>query len=389
VNVIPPGSTLGVLGGGQLGGMFAAAALRMGYRVAVWDPDPNAPAHRLSSCSFTASFADRATVDEFAELVHAITYEWENVPSVLCRELEQRKPLRPSAGILDIIQDRLKQKQFLADNGWPVPRFVAVTEPSRLPEAVEEVGCPAICKTATAGYDGKGQWAIRRMTDVPEIQRSLERAKRAGSRWILEAMVPFERELSILIARGAGGESVRYPLADNLHVDGILRSTVVPAEGPPSLVQRAGDLAVQIVERMGGVGVFCLELFHAPGDALLVNEVAPRPHNSGHYTLDACSVSQFEQQVRAVCGLPLGEVRLLSPAAMLNLIGEEAAGAMSAEGCRKLLAVPGAVLHWYGKQAARPKRKMGHVTFLADSRETAVERVSSFYTHLSGHPTGR
>ncbi len=384
MNVISPGSILGVLGGGQLGGMFATAARRMGYHVAVWDPDPGAPAHRLATRSFSTPFSDPATVEAFAESASAITYEWENVPASLCRQLERRKPLRPSAAILDIVQDRLKQKQFLIDHGWPVPQFAAVTDPARLAEAVEQIGCPAICKTTRSGYDGKGQWTIRNVAEVPTVQQALDDTRREGAAWIVEAMVPFEKELSILVVRGAGGATVRYPLAENVHQNGILHTTVVPADVPASLSQRAGDLAAEIVGRMDGVGVFCLELFYAPGDQLLINEIAPRPHNSGHYTMDACSVSQFEQQVRALCGLPLGEVRLLTPAAMLNLIGEEAGAVMSGEGSGTLLTIPGAVLHWYGKQLARPRRKMGHVTFLADSGPQALDRATSFHARLTG-----
>lgn len=362
--------------------MFAAAARRMGYHTAVWDPDPDAPAHRLARHSFPMQFSDQQVLDEFAALVGVVTYEWENVPASLCRQLEQCKPLRPSSAILSVIQDRLAQKTFLAGEGCAVPRFTGLTSPTHLSQAVEEVGCPAICKTATAGYDGKGQWKILRESDVPEVQRTLIGTMREGSKWIVEAMVPFERELSILVARDIDGRSVVYPPAENAHEEGILRTTIVPADIPPIVAQRAGGLARNVIERMEGIGVFCLELFQLPGDELLVNEIAPRPHNSGHYTLDACTVSQFEQQVRAVCGLPLGEVRLLSPAVMVNLIGQDIEAVTSGDGCKRLLSVPGAVLHLYGKQNVRPRRKMGHVTFLADQLVTAREQARQFCDSL-------
>ncbi len=368
---IEPGSVLGVLGAGQLGAMFASAAARLGFRVAVWDPDPDAPAHRVATHSFPKPFTDRQTFAQFADTVSVVTYEWENVPSQLCRELEELKPVRPSSAVLSIIQDRLVQKTFLADRGLPVPRFAAMTHPDGLAEAIRQIGSPALCKTATAGYDGKGQWRIERESDAPDIERLLGVAAQPGMRWIVEAFVPFERELSILVARGVDGQSVIYPPVENEHEEGILRATLVPAAVPQAVAEQAERLARTVMEQMQGVGLFCLELFQMPGGTLLINEVAPRPHNSGHYTLDACSVSQFEQQVRAICGMPLGEVRLLSPAAMVNLIGDDATTIGTGAECRALLNLPGAHVHLYGKRTIRPRRKMGHVTFLADQRDTA------------------
>jgi 5-(carboxyamino)imidazole ribonucleotide synthase len=257
-----------------------------------------------------------------------------------------------------------------------------LTSPSHLSQAVAQVGYPAICKTATAGYDGKGQWKIPRESDVPKVQRALGETMRPDSKWIVEAMVPFQRELSILVARDVDGRSVVYPPAENDHEEGILRTTIVPADITSLVVRRAGELARKVIERMDGIGVFCLELFQLPGEELLINEIAPRPHNSGHYTLDACTVSQFEQQVRAVCGLPLGEVRLLSPAAMVNLIGHDVETVTSGDGCERLLNVPGAALHLYGKQVVRPRRKMGHVTFLAEDLPTARDRAARLCRQL-------
>ena len=372
---IEPGSVLGVLGAGQLGAMFAGAAAQLGFRVAVWDPDPDAPAHRLAAHSFPKPFTDQQTLAQFAELVSVVTYEWENVPAQLCRQLELTKPVRPSSAVLRVIQDRLVQKTFLADQGFPVPRFAAVARPDRLGEMVRQLGVPALCKTATAGYDGKGQWRIGSESDIPEIERSLRASTQAGVTWIVEAFVPFERELSILVARGTDGQSVVYPPVENEHEEGILRTTFVPAEVSAAVVERAETLARAVVERMQGVGLFCLEFFQMPGGDLLINEVAPRPHNSGHYTLDACSVSQFEQQVRAICGMSLGEVRLLSPAAMVNLIGLDAETIQTGPECRALLALPGAHVHLYGKRTIRPRRKMGHVTFLAEQPRVARDRA--------------
>jgi 5-(carboxyamino)imidazole ribonucleotide synthase len=376
--VIEPGSVLGVLGGGQLGAMFTMAASRLGYRVAVWDPDPEAPAHRVATHSFPAPFTDHHTFTRFADLVSVVTYEWENIPAELCRSLEKQKPVCPSSAVLSVIQDRLEQKGFLVSNGFPVPSFAGLTAPDQLAMTVRQVGYPALCKTATAGYDGKGQWKIPRESDVPGVERALSESARPGMRWIVESLVPFERELSILVVRGTDGQTCTYPLAENEHDEGILRTSKVPATGDTAVADRAAALACQVLDRLEGVGVFCLELFQLPGGELLINEIAPRPHNSGHYTLDACSVSQFEQQVRTVSGMPLGEVRLLSPAVMVNLIGDDAAMMMKGTDCRALLDIPGAVLHLYGKGTIRPRRKMGHITFLGESLDQALNRAKRF-----------
>jgi 5-(carboxyamino)imidazole ribonucleotide synthase len=381
--VIEPGSVLGVLGGGQLGAMFTMAARRLGYPVAVWDPDPEAPAHHIATYNFPLPFNDQHTIVRFADLVSVVTYEWENIPADLCQALEQRKPVRPSSAVLSVIQDRLEQKGFLASNGFPVPPFACLTVSGRLATTVSQIGYPALCKTATAGYDGKGQWRILQESDIKEVERALSESTRPGMRWIVESLVPFERELSILVVRGADGQTCTYPLVENEHEEGILRTTKVPAPGSSALAERAAALARDVVDRLGGAGVFCLELFQLSSGELLINEIAPRPHNSGHYTLDACTVSQFEQQVRATTGMPLGEVRLLSPAVMVNLIGDDATMLLEGTGCRNLLNVPGAVLHLYGKRAIRPRRKMGHVTFLGETLSHALDHAKQFRAGLT------
>lgn len=362
--------------------MFAGAARRMGYHVAVWDPDADAPTHHLASHSFTAPFSDTATREKFACTVHAVTFEWENVPAELCEWLEQHHRVRPAGAVLRIIQDRIEQKQFLQSRRLPVPSFTTIESPDQLAEAVKKVGVPAVCKTATTGYDGKGQWTLRRSSEVAQVEQALRTIATPGLRWILESFVNFERELSVLVVRGEGGECRIYPVVENRHEQGILRVTLVPSTVSSDVAARAAELAGQAVTALNGVGVFCVELFQAAAGDLLINEIAPRPHNSGHYTLDACSVSQFEQQVRVVCGMPLGETRLLSPAAMVNLIGEEIRFVTSSRGFHDLLSIPGAVLHLYGKRVVRPGRKMGHVTFLADRGEVAAERARQFIKRL-------
>ena len=379
---IEPGSVLGVLGGGQLGALFARAATTLGYRVAVWDPDPDAPAHRLATHSFAAPFTDLTTATAFAAVASVVTYEWENVPAELCERLERERPVRPSGGVLRHIQNRLVQKRFLAGHGFPVPRFAALIYPPRVLETIREVGGPVVCKTAMAGYDGKGQWRIDEPSAVPAVLPSIAASARPGMQWIVEAFVPFERELSILVARGVDGQTIVYPLVENEHEQGILRTTLVPAVVPPVVVERAETLARAVIERMEGIGLFCLELFLLPGNVLQINEVAPRPHNSGHYTLDACSLSQFEQQVRTVCGLPPENVQLLSQAAMVNLIGGEIETIAEDAECRRLLALPYTFLHDYEKREIRPRRKMGHVTFLASDRATAQARADKLRQRL-------
>ena len=380
--VIEPGATLGVLGGGQLGAMFATAARRMGYVIAVWDPDLEAPAHRIADYSLVRPFTDADARTEFTQRVRAVTYEWENVPADLCEQLERDLPVRPSSRVLRVIQDRIEQKTFLRTHGLAVPTFSTLSSPDELGRQTMPP-YPLVCKTATAGYDGKGQWKILRAEDCPAVQQELDRSMRPGSRWILEEWLPFEREVSVLVVRGVDGASRTYPVVENVHEGGILRQTTVPADVTASVAVQVATMAEEAVRTLDGVGVFCVELFLMSDGRVLINEVAPRPHNSGHYSLDACTVSQFEQQVRTLCGLPLGEIRLLSPAVMLNLIGDEVRLATAAPAAQELLGEPGAVVHLYGKRVIRPKRKMGHVSFLASTRAEALTKAASFRARLA------
>ena len=384
--ILEPGAMLGVLGGGQLGAMFTGAARRMGYRVAIWDPDPDAPAHRVADESFYKSFEDHDTRKRFIDTVQAITLEWENIPAELCQWLEQHRTLRPSSAILRILQDRLTQKQFLSSCSLPVPDFAEVASEHQLHQVISRLGLPLICKTARSGYDGKGQWLIREPSDIQRFERILATSS-SRVRWIAEQFVSFVRELSVLVVRSASGEIRVYPVVENRHEQGILRDSVVPASISPGDAEAACDLSVRTVAELHGVGIFCIELFQAQDGSLLINEIAPRPHNSGHYTLDACTVSQFEQQVRVMCGLPLGEVRLLSPAVMVNLLGDEVTTVLSGERSRETFSIPGASVHLYGKRVIRPGRKMGHVTFTAPERETAVASAQQFLSQARKPPS--
>lgn len=378
---IDPGAMLGVLGGGQLGAMFATAARRLGYRVAVWDPDPDAPAFKAADrCLSRPLLALDATevttgLTEFVEGVSAVTYEWENIPARVPEAIEYYVPVRPAARILRLLQNRLEQKRFLKNRGLPVVPFQAVATPEDL-ELAGTVGFPCLCKTATTGYDGKGQWRLSGPEEVGPLQDRLRQQQRQAKEpapWVLEQFVRFEKELSVLVVRGADGDRRRYPVVENVHEAGILRTTRVPADMEATVAEQATALADDVVTALDGIGVFCVEMFLMPDGRLFVNEVAPRPHNSGHYTLDACTVSQFEQQARTLCGLPLGEVRLLCPAVMVNLIGDDLTRAATGDGLADLLRIPGAKLHVYGKASIRPGRKMGHVTFLAEKSEQAWE----------------
>jgi 5-(carboxyamino)imidazole ribonucleotide synthase len=373
---------LGVLGGGQLGAMFVTAARRLGYRVAVWDPDPEAPAHKIADRSFSAPFTDCDVLEQFRSIVSAVTYEWENIPVAVAEALEQSVPVRPGSAILRVLQNRLDHKTFLAERGFPVASFRAVSDPKELTNTAVAIGFPCLCKTATAGYDGKGQWRLGSAREAANLQERLSHSASPNRRWIVEQFLGFAKELSVLVVRAANGDRRVYPATDNVHEAGILRTTLVPAAIEHVIAERAQEVAIAAIEALHGVGVFCIELFLMPDGRLLINEIAPRPHNSGHYTLDACTVSQFEQQARALCVLPLGEVRLLSAAAMVNLIGEDLARARSEEALIALLEVPGSTLHVYGKASIRPGRKMGHVTFLAEHPEEAREAALHFQESL-------
>lgn len=386
---ILPGATLGVLGGGQLGAMFTMAAGRLGYRVAVWDPDPEAPAHRIADVSLKAPFMEDTTRNRFEHEVSAVTYEWENIPAVVAEAVERVLPVRPGSGILRLLQHRLDQKSFLATRGFPVAAFQPIVDPTELTNAADKVGFPCLCKTATAGYDGKGQWRLSSREQAMELQKQLSRSASSHSRWIVEQFIEFQKELSVLVVRGVDGEQRVYPVAENIHQAGILRVTSVPANISPQIETQAKELASASIEALNGVGVFCIELFLKEHGTLCINEIAPRPHNSGHYTLDSCTTSQFEQQVRALCGLPLGEVQMLCPAVMVNLIGDDLRRVTSKDALASLLRTPGAKFHDYRKQSIRERRKMGHVTFLDRNSAQARESADRLLRFLQGSDTSQ
>ena len=315
--MILPGAVIGVLGGGQLGRMFAIAARRMGYRVHTLSPDADTPTGQVADVEIIAPYEDLDAVRKFSAAVSVVTFEFENVPSATAEAAGSHAPVRPSGSILHTTQHRLREKTFLSGAGFPLTPFLPVQSAADLQQGLERLGRPAVLKTADFGYDGKGQVLIGPDDDAEAAWRSI-----GGVEAVLEAFVDFERELSVVAARGMDGSFAHYGAIDNAHRNRILDVSVAPAGLPPVVAQEAVDIARGVLEQLGVVGVLCVEFFLTRSGKLLINELAPRPHNSGHLTFDACVTSQFEQQLRAVCGLPLGSAELLRPAAMANLLGD-------------------------------------------------------------------
>jgi len=364
--VILPGSTLGLLGGGQLGRMFTVAARTLGYRVTVLDPDPHAPAAEFATGHLQAPYADPAALAELARTCAAVTTEFENAPAEALDALAEKAVVRPAGASVSVAQDRRREKGFFSQHGFPVGNHAVVESPAGFERALARVKLPALLKTARLGYDGKGQ---ARIGAADDLARAFAEWK--GVPCVLEELLPLEREVSVVLARAADGSTAVFPVADNRHARGILDMTVAPAQIPPALAAEATSLATRLAAALEYVGVLAVEMFVVDG-SLLLNEIAPRPHNSGHYTIDACRTSQFEQQVRVLCGLPLGDPSQHTPAVMVNLLGDIwRRGAEPAWDA--VLRHPGAHLHLYGKREARPGRKMGHVTVCDADPARALE----------------
>jgi 5-(carboxyamino)imidazole ribonucleotide synthase len=363
--MILPGATVGVLGGGQLGRMFTLQAHTMGYRVVVLDPDPQSPAGAVADRHIQASYDDPLALAELSASCAAITTEFENVPAAALAALSRSALIRPPVEAVATAQDRIAEKSFLQSHGFPTARFKPVRDPHELRAALAEIPIPALLKTSRLGYDGKGQASVATEDDAV---RAFERF--GGVACVLEERVTLACELSVVLARGADGEVVTFPVAENRHRDGILETSVVPARIAEILAREACGLATGVAEAMAYVGVLGVELFVAQGEKLLVNEMAPRPHNSGHYTMDACSADQFEQQLRTLCGLPLARPWLMSPVAMVNLLGDLWGGGEPR--WEEALKRPGVRLHLYGKAEPRPGRKMGHLNCLASDPDRAL-----------------
>ncbi len=361
---ILPGSTIGVLGSGQLGRMFTIAARRMGYRVHTFSPDEDTPTGQVADLEVTASYDDLDAVCRFAKGVSVVTFEFENVPAATAAAAAECAPVRPGGEVLHTTQHRLREKTFLSRAGFPLTPFRHVDSREGLAEAAEEIGTPAILKTADFGYDGKGQYRIKSLSDLDAAWQAVGEREA-----VLEAHVDFECELSVVGVRSIEGEFVHYGPIQNHHENGILDISTSPANVPHEVAREAAGIARAVLDELRVTGVLCVELFLQKSGKLLINELAPRPHNSGHYTVDANLTSQFEQQLRSVCLLPLGGVQQWTPAAMANLLGDLWDG--GEPDWARAAAVSDVKLHLYGKLEPRPGRKMGHLTALSQSAADA------------------
>jgi 5-(carboxyamino)imidazole ribonucleotide synthase len=363
-----PGATIGVMGGGQLGRMFAIAARRMGYRVHTFSPEENGPAAQFSDRATAASYEDEAAVTGFARAIDVLTFEFENIPRRTIEWAAREQVVRPGGEVVLIAQNRLREKEFLAGANFPVAPFRRVASVADLTSALEAIGRPSILKGAAFGYDGKGQQRIDPETDLHAIW-----SEREDAECVVERVIDFEKEISVIVARGADGQTAVFPVCENIHRHHILDLTLAPARIAERFAEGARDLACEVAERLDLVGLLAVEMFLQNNGELIINELAPRPHNSGHWTIEGCVTSQFEQHVRAVCGLPLGRTDALRPAAMANLLGE-----IWAEGepdWAAALAEPDVHLHLYGKREPRARRKMGHLTARATTIEAAAANV--------------
>lgn len=358
--MILPGKTLGMLGGGQLGRMFVMAAHAMGYHVIVLDPDPDSPAGRIADEHIHASYSDHWALEQIINNCDAVTTEFENIPAATLKKLEQHIPVRPASSAVEISQNRIAEKTFLADNGFETARFFPIYEKDDLDFALTQIGNTAILKVASFGYDGKGQAIINNLDEAISAFEAM-----GSVHCVLEEKVDLHTEVSVVLARGIDGKVSCYPVGENHHVNGILEYTAVPSSLDKAIVDRVLAEASQFADKLNYCGVLAVEFFHTRDERLLINEVAPRPHNSGHYTIDACKTSQFEQQVRMLCGLPAGSAELLSPVVMFNILGD--VWSNGEPDWSQLLSNPDVKLHLYGKREAREGRKMGHFTCLGSS----------------------
>jgi 5-(carboxyamino)imidazole ribonucleotide synthase len=366
--VFLPGSTIGVMGGGQLGRMFAVAARRMGYRIHTFSPEEDSPTGQLADREVAAAFDDEEAVRDFAKHVDVLTFEFENIPAQSIAWAASECVVRPSGDILHICQNRLREKEFLTRAGIPSVPFAPVSTAAELASAIEQIGLPAVLKTAAFGYDGKGQ---RRIDDASDADEAWTACGAQPS--VLEGWIEFEKEISVIIARGSDAATSTFSVCENMHTRHILDVTVVPARITRAVAEDAREIAERIAAGLNLVGVLAVEMFLRTDGTLLVNELAPRPHNSGHFSFDACVTSQFEQQLRAVCGLPLGSSRLLRPVAMANLLGD--LWSAGEPDWRAAAAFPFVKLHLYGKTQPKPGRKMGHLIGFGEDVEEALAMV--------------
>jgi len=378
--VIPPGSTIGLLGGGQLGRMFGIAARRMGYRVHTFEPSPDSPAGQISDQEFNGAYTDWCLLEAFVRSVDVVTFEFENIPAEVVDRISQSKLVHPRSEVLHICQNREREKNFLRTHHYPHAPFAVVSDQAGLDAALASIGAPAVLKSADFGYDGKGQRKIR-AGDHPDYSTF------EFGRSVLEKWIPFEREISVICARGSDGTTSVFPPSENVHTRHILDYSIVPARAEPEVQRVAAAIATNIAHDIDVVGLIAVEFFLTRDNQLIVNELAPRPHNSGHYTFDACVTSQFEQQLRAVCGLPFGSTRLLTPVVMVNLLGDLWPSGAQPD-WRPVLNDPCAKLHLYGKSEGRPGRKMGHFCVMRETLDEALNGALKIKQELTDAKQG-
>lgn len=372
---ILPGQTIGIIGGGQLGRMMAISAKEMGFFVAVLDPTPNSPCGQVADIEITANYDDLEAIKELASVSDVITYEFENIDYEALTWLEENANLPQGSHLLKITQDRGTEKSAIQEIGLQVAPFQLVENEEQLAKAVELIGFPSVLKTCRGGYDGKGQFVLKQKEDIALAGKLL-----ASGRCILEAWVPFQKEVSVIVTRNIAGEVKAFPVAENIHVENILHQSIVPARISEIRETKAKEMAMKLASEFQLVGTLAVEMFVTEDGEIFINELAPRPHNSGHYSIDACETSQFEQHVRSVCNWPLGETTLLRPVVMTNILGEHVEPLLE-----KVSELSGVKVHLYGKAEAKVKRKMGHVTLLGQTVEEALKKSDSLQIWNDSH----
>ncbi len=364
-SVILPGQTIGIIGGGQLGRMMALAAKAQGYRIAVLDPTEDSPCGQVADYKIVDAYNSMAGIQQLAQISDVITYEFENIDAEGLDWLQTNAYVPQGSSVLEITQDRISEKQAIQQAGVKVAPFEVIENAEDLEAALTTLGYPAVLKTARGGYDGKGQYVIRTINEVKEAAKLL-----TSGRCVLEKWIPFEKEISVIVTRGTNGESAVFPVSENIHIHNILHESIVPARISDNAKENAIEKAGIIAEHLQLVGTLAVEMFLCSNDDIYINELAPRPHNSGHYTIEACETSQFEQHIRAICGVPLGSTKLLRRAVMVNILGEHQAPIID-----KLPELQDWKVHLYGKQEPKEKRKMGHATLLRSSVEIALDEI--------------
>jgi 5-(carboxyamino)imidazole ribonucleotide synthase len=371
LKVLDP-TTIGVIGGGQLGKMIAQEAKRMSMRVVILDPQEQCPASAVADEQIIADFKDPTAIEQLASKCSVLTYEIELANSEVLERLEANgKNICPSPRVLRIIQDKYKQKTYFEENNIPLPVFRLIDEASDPGELTKNIGLPLLMKACTDSYDGRGNTLIRSQDELLKRFRSID-----GTKYMVERIIKFRKELSVMVARNRSGQIESFPVVENIHKNNILDTTIAPARVPERTSQKARKIAEKVVKILCSSGVFGVEMFLTEDNSILVNEVSPRPHNSGHYTIEACSISQFEQHLRAILNLPLSKPRLLSPAVMVNILGSQSCiGPYRLRGVNEALSTPGSKLHLYGKKTSKPNRKLGHITVTAERIGAALRRA--------------